>query len=833
MREYQGFTLDRFQQEALNAIARNENVIVAAPTGAGKSLIAHYAVQKALEQGKRVIYTAPIKALSNQKYRELSEQFPGRVGISTGDVSIDSHSPAVIMTTEIFRNTIFDDPERINDVGWVIFDEVHYLDDADRGTVWEESLIFAPPNVRVVALSATVSNLDEFAAWLTEVRGSPVRVVLETHRPVPLSVHVASTEGGVRPLSQVSQLRPGPRERARGRRPRVVESGRGFQQNAWRRLVQTIAQRGDLPCLFFLYSRDACERLAEACSGERLLRTREAGEAARAEFQRLARAFDLDPRDPVVAQLERLAARGIAYHHAGILPALKEVIERLFTANHIRLLCATETFALGVNMPARSVAFEGLQKFNGRERVPLKTREFQQMAGRAGRRGLDKEGAVYITFDPNRDEPSVVTSIVNGRVEPVESQFNLSYGTLVALWGRLGDKIYEACERSFASFRSRQRLIRRGAPVTSTPAAAARAEDRGEPEHPLARKRARGSFLPGPRRGGPPRDAGDAADEDGDDEDGVARGGRRRRGRPGRDERAHARRAAGLPPPTGGGRWGGMVAQVKTKLSILRQLGYIEADSVVTKRGAFAMQVFGHELEVTELVWHGVLDGLSPEQVCVVATAVVFEKRKGAWYGGPDPAKLVGIPVLRKAQKVVGDVFRLESDLGVRQPVKLLDWDLSGVVWAWAQGAEFSQLRDYTDASDGDIVRVLRQAIQVLRLIYEPLKVIDRADLAETVRAAQGLLKRGLVDAEWQLRRAAELGPDGAGPPPEPEAAVVAAEEEPPTSRGRRPVDPFSEGLYDDEDLEDEPVQSSAVAIDEVPEDDEPPGVVDPELDDV
>jgi superfamily II RNA helicase len=447
VQEYQGYVLDAFQRDAMEAIARDENVIVAAPTGAGKSLIANYAIERALQQGKRVIFTAPIKALSNQKYRDLTEAFPGKVGISTGDVSIDAHNPAVIMTTEIFRNTVFDAPERVEEVAWVIFDEVHYLDDADRGTVWEESLIFAPPNVRVLALSATVSNLDEFAAWMQEVRGSPVRVVLETHRPVPLSVNVFSTEGGLRPISQIAQLRPGPRQRDRyDRRP----GGRGAFVGNWRRLVQEIAQRDHLPCLFFLYSRDACERLAMACANERLTKSRQASEAARAEFWRLAKAFDLDPRDPVVAQLDYLVSRGIAYHHAGILPALKEVVERLFTANHLRLLCATETFALGVNMPARSVAFEGLNKFNGKERVPLKTREFQQMAGRAGRRGIDEHGFIYITFDPGRDEPSVITSIVNGRVEPVESQFNLSYGTLINLWDRVGEKIYEACERSFA-----------------------------------------------------------------------------------------------------------------------------------------------------------------------------------------------------------------------------------------------------------------------------------------------------------------------------------------------------------------------------------------------
>ncbi|MBL4846086.1 MAG: DEAD/DEAH box helicase [Planctomycetes bacterium] len=176
MREtYRGLALDRFQQEALEGIARDEDVIVAAPTGSGKTLIAYYAIERALAAGKRAVYTAPIKALSNQKYRDLSEAYPGKVGISTGDVSIDAHAPIVVMTTEIFRNTIFDSPERTAEIGWVIFDEVHYLDDPDRGTVWEESLIFAPPSVRVLALSATVSNLQEFGDWLREVRDHPVR----------------------------------------------------------------------------------------------------------------------------------------------------------------------------------------------------------------------------------------------------------------------------------------------------------------------------------------------------------------------------------------------------------------------------------------------------------------------------------------------------------------------------------------------------------------------------------------------------------------------------------------------------------------------------------
>ncbi|MBX3472666.1 MAG: hypothetical protein KF878_37920, partial [Planctomycetes bacterium] len=262
------------------------------------------------------------------------------------------------------------------------------------------------------------------------------------------------------------------------------------------------------------------------------------------------------------------------------------------------------------------------------------------------------------------------------------------------------------------------------------------------------------------------------------------------------EEREAARRAAGLPPAPGGGRFGGMVEQVKLKLEVLRGLGYIGPEAEVTQRGRFAMQVFGHELLITELVWSGALDGLSPEQLAVVAAAVVFEKRKNTWYGGPDPGKLVGIPVFRKAQRVVSDLTRAEHEKGVRQQTKLLDWDLSGVVWAWAQGAEFGELRELTEASDGDIVRNLRQTIQLLRLMYEPLHVIDRDDLAEATRAAHGLLKRGLVDAEWQLRRGAELESEAAAPDePLPRAP------EPPAAPERprfREIAGFDAGIFDE-----------------------------------
>jgi superfamily II RNA helicase len=741
---YRGLTLDLFQKQAMDAIAHGENVVVAAPTGSGKTLIAHYAIDQALAAGERVIYTAPIKALSNQKYRDLSEKHPGKVGISTGDLSIDSNAQVVVMTTEIFRNTIFEDPERAAKVGWVIFDEVHYLDDPDRGTVWEESLIFAPHNVRVLALSATVSNLEEFTDWLREVRDHPVRVVLETTRPVPLDVLVASTEGDTAPVNRTEKLKVGSRG-FRAKFNRRSSDLRGYYERAQERLVRLVRDNNELPLLFFLFSRKACERLALAIGVEDDLSVSwEQGQAGRAEFDRLAKAFDLDLEDPDIRMMGRLAERGVAYHHAGILPALKEVVERLFGAGYIRLLCATETFALGVNMPARAVAFESIVRWNGKARVPLMTRQYQQMAGRAGRRGIDDRGAVYVTFDPFRDDPRTLKGMVSGNVEPVRSQFNLSYGTLLNLYERLGDDLFEACERSFANFRAR----RRGAK------AAAKAEGKGGVVRGRAgRSTSNGSSVyelavegeregRGGRRG--KRDRGRRGKRD--------RG--RGRGRRGRRERDEAR-------GKGGGRrsdpYEGIVEQVRRKMAVLSELGYLDAKGKITERGRFAKQVFGHELELSELVFGDAFKDLRPGQIAVVAAAVVFESRKRVFYGGDDARRIVGKQSYRLSDKAVGGLVRLEETRGIRQPCKLLDWNLSGCVSAWVEGAEFAQLKELSDASDGDVVRSLRQTIQLLRLAQGPLRDRGQHALAERFGTAQRLLKRDQVDAEWQLRRAAEL----------------------------------------------------------------------------
>jgi superfamily II RNA helicase len=745
LEHYRNLQLDEFQRVALDAISKGESVIVAAPTGAGKTLIAEYAIEKALKEGRRVVYTAPIKALSNQKFRDFSATYPGSVGITTGDVSINPQAPAMIMTTEIFRNTIFDAPERLRDVQAVIFDEIHYMDDPERGTVWEESLIFAPPEIKIVALSATISNLDEFAAWLRDVRGGEVRVVLETNRPVPLSIFATTPQHGIHPYDRLRQIAGNARAERQRRHP-WQRGGRGRHEGgeSWedrarelerhfKRTVLALAERRELPALFFLFSRDACERLSVACADHDFFQgNEERRRTAVAELTKLVFAYDLDLDDPEVQRLRRLVAKGIAYHHAGLLPALKEIVEVLFSDGHLRLLVATETFALGVNMPARSVAFEGLKKWNGVQRVALKTREFQQMAGRAGRRGIDTKGDVFVTFDPARDDAHVLESVVKGKVEPIESQFNLSYSTLLNLYSRLGERIFEACARSFANWRSSRQA---------------------ELEELLEKpKRKRGKWS-----------------EEEEQEHKKKKGGGGRRSRPGRRERAMLKMARGKkgdwrqdeerhappPPPSGSARYDDMVEQVSRKLQLLHDLGYLEGQNL-TPRGRFAASVYGHELEMTELVFAGVFDRIDPAQVAVVTASVVYEGRRDDEAAGMEPRRVVG-DVWRLANRAVRDVYDRELSLGVRYPVKQLDWKLTGVVWAWANDADFTKLRDYTEASDGDIVRNLRQTIQLMRLVSKPLLELARGDLHNRFGSSLKLIKRGLVDAEWQLRRAAEL----------------------------------------------------------------------------
>ncbi|MBN2489704.1 MAG: DEAD/DEAH box helicase [Planctomycetes bacterium] len=438
--EYKGFVLYPFQADAIAAIEAGKSVVVAAPTGAGKTLIAEYTIDRALQAGRRLVYTAPIKTLSNQKFRDFSAAYPGRVGIMTGDVTVNPAAPVLIMTTEIFRNTLFEDPARLAGIEWVVFDEIHFVDDAERGTVWEESIIFAPEGIKFVGLSATIPNIEEFAAWMQQVRRAPVVTLCQRERPVPLVHRLFTPRHGIFDLKDLDRRPKGSRIRRR-RQTRPVN------------VIDRLERDGMLPCLYFSFSRRECEMRAEDNAYRRLLGAAERSQVL-ADFEQLVRRYRMTPTAEL-ARFRRLIGRGIAYHHAGLLPTYKEVVEHLFTSGRIKLLFTTETFALGVNMPARTVVFHSMYKFNGVSFDVMSSVEYNQMAGRAGRQGIDREGLVVTCLDLERDDPGAARDVILGELEPVVSKFQLGYSAILNLHERVGHDIFAAYDASFKSYQER------------------------------------------------------------------------------------------------------------------------------------------------------------------------------------------------------------------------------------------------------------------------------------------------------------------------------------------------------------------------------------------
>ena len=469
LESWRGLRLNDFQVRAVEAIRSGHNVLVGAPTGAGKTLVAEYAIHDAVARGRRCVYTAPIKALSNQKFRDFREEGGIDVGLLTGDVTLHGGAQVLVMTTEILRNAIFEDPAQLADVEYAVFDEVHFLDDPERGSVWEEALIFAPPGMRFICLSATVANIEELGEWLRAVRDHPLEVIQSDHRPVPLHHLVYAPGEGLMERSDLTRARGRARgrlEQARhARDPRAGSRRRGRPGGgALRgrpevpdpsRLLDQLQAQGLLPALVFAFSRKDCARLARRNEGRDLLSSAER-ERMRALQERLVGLFRL-PVGALSGELFTMARNGIGYHHAGLLPIDKELVERMFTSGLLKMLFTTETFALGINMPARTVVFHALEKFDGTRVEWLRTREYLQMAGRAGRQGIDSEGLVVSVVGDRELVEAPFDRIFSGRPEPVESRFELSYSSLLHLLQALGrERLHEAWERSFHLFQQRQ-----------------------------------------------------------------------------------------------------------------------------------------------------------------------------------------------------------------------------------------------------------------------------------------------------------------------------------------------------------------------------------------
>ncbi len=477
-----GFELDDFQVRACEALESGHGVLVAAPTGAGKTVVGEFAVHLALAAGQKAFYTTPIKALSNQKYGELVARHGAEnVGLLTGDTTVNGEAPVVVMTTEVLRNMLYSGSPTLRGLGYVVMDEVHYLADRFRGAVWEEVIIHLADDVRVVSLSATVSNAEEFGAWLDTVRGD-TEVVVEEHRPVPLYQHVAvgsrlldlfvdsgAGRADVNPelldlardeqrRERMDRGRGGPR-RGRGGPPQRGVPGRGVPRRP--EVVERLDAAGLLPAITFVFSRAGCDQAVRQCllAGLRLTTPAEALEIRAFAEQRTA---DVPPEDlDVLGYWEWLdgLSRGIAAHHAGMLASFKEVVEQLFARGLVRCVFATETLALGINMPARSVVLEKLVKWNGETHADVTPGEYTQLTGRAGRRGIDVEGHAVVLWSPGLD-PRAVAGLASTRTYPLRSSFRPTYNMAVNLVAQVGrERAREVLETSFAQFQADRAVV--------------------------------------------------------------------------------------------------------------------------------------------------------------------------------------------------------------------------------------------------------------------------------------------------------------------------------------------------------------------------------------
>lgn len=461
--KYRGFELDRFQQQAVSQIDHNRSVLVSAPTGAGKTLIADYTVEQVLSRGGRCLYTSPLKALSNQKYRDFISYFgKENVGIMTGDVVIQIEAPLLIMTTEVLRNILHRDPGRVSSVQYVIFDELHFLANLDRGTVWEECLILLPTSIKILGLSATVKNVDEIAAWLSEIKKERVRVITHQRRPVPLKILGFTKETGLvhnRKIDtfkhkqiQKYQHRNAPRKRFQSHNSFQSKYAHLFEETTYHNIIQAISPEY-LPCLFFLFSRQGCENAAVHLKLD--LTSSQEKSLIEETMSPVLEAYG------TYESTERLCSilrRGIGYHHAGLFPFLKELVETLYEKKLVKVLFCTSTFALGVNMPAKTVLFDKLVKYDGKRVRALTALEFFQKAGRAGRRGLDTVGYVIINRNLRRDDPSV--NYRESDIEPIQSALNLSYNSIINLLEKYTiDEIRKLLSESFWTFQHRNKII--------------------------------------------------------------------------------------------------------------------------------------------------------------------------------------------------------------------------------------------------------------------------------------------------------------------------------------------------------------------------------------
>ena len=756
------FAFDEFQIQACHAVESGHGVLVAAPTGAGKTVVGEFAAFLAISNGKRCFYTTPIKALSNQKFQEFVARFgEEKVGLLTGDTNINSEADILVMTTEVLRNMLYANSTTLVNLGSVVMDEVHYLADKFRGAVWEEVLIHLMESVQVISLSATVSNAEEFGEWLGEVRGE-TEVIVSEHRPIPLYQHVLINDNLVDLFSQPGKINPEilALEREALRKVRIPRHRReqwGAQESRLSRaeIIEKLNRENLLPAITFIFSRMGCDAAVKQClaAGLKLTNTEE-----RTEILATAEKFTANlPEDDleVLGYREWLTAleRGIAAHHAGLLPSFKNAIEDLFQRGLVKAVFATETLALGINMPARTVVLEKLTKWNGEAHVPITPGEYTQLTGRAGRRGIDIEGNAVVQWSPTVDS-ATAAGLASTRTYPLRSSFTPTYNMAINLIARFGrERAHGSLESSFAQFQADRAVVSLVRQIKKNDSArdellesakchlgdfesyAALRSEIKDLEKLLSKRDGKKTF-----------DNRQRAHMEGEI-DNLRRRMRNHACHPCNDRETHARlaeRAERLARESDGLR-----ARVENRTNViaktfdricdvLTHLGYIEGEKPLAQGQILAKIYAESDLLLTETIRAGILDNLSAPELLSVASSMIFQSRSRDDYAPKMPHQNVS-NALAEITRLWAKLEAIESDFDVKTQ-KEPDLGFAFISYRWAQGNSLTNVLKGSDMSVGDFVRSTKQLMDLLTQIAGASET-----LRPVCREAIKRLDRGVV----------------------------------------------------------------------------------------
>jgi ATP-dependent RNA helicase HelY len=733
------FGFDDFQISACQAVEDGKGVLVAAPTGAGKTVVGEFAAFSALERGKKCFYTTPIKALSNQKFQEFVERFgEERVGLLTGDTNINSEADVLVMTTEVLRNMLYANSSTLVNLGSVVMDEVHYLADKSRGAVWEEVLIHLMESVQVISLSATVSNAEEFGDWLGEVRGTTEVIVSEV-RPIPLYQHVLIGNRLVDLFREPGKVNPEilglEREALRfARTPRHRRDRYGDSDNRMQRpeLIEKLQRENLLPAITFIFSRAGCDAAVKQClsAGLKLTNAEE-----RLEIMRTAALYtqNLAEEDlEVLGYRDWLLAleRGIAAHHAGLLPSFKGAVEELFKRGLVKAVFATETLALGINMPARTVVLEKLTKWNGEAHVSITPGEYTQLTGRAGRRGIDIEGNAVVQWSPTVDS-ATAAGLASTRTYPLRSSFTPTYNMSINLIARFGrERAHGSLESSFAQFQADRAVVGLVRQIKKNDLAAAELMESAqchlgdftdysriridikELERLLSRRDGRRSIDQRQRV------------KLENELDGMRRALRQHSCHSCNDREAHARLAEKADRLRRESE--GLRSRVENRThvisktfdricDVLTHLGYIEGEKPL-EQGKILAKIFAEsDLLLTESIRRGVFSNLNAVEILSVASAMIYQGRSSESYSPKMPSEIVADSLV-VISKIWIELEAIENEFDVktqREP----DFGFCYASYRWANGHSLSSILKGTDMTVGDFVRNIKQLIDLLTQI--------------------------------------------------------------------------------------------------------------------